>query len=212
MRAPLARDRRRARHGARLPPLRIRCHARLAGSATSAQVDLRAAANVTIRTRAPAISVHADGDPKLVDRLTAEVRRGRAGARLGAGKPPVHNNGHHLDISSHHAAHHQRRARRRGIDRARSRQRAGLRREASAAPARSRSPRSHAARTVLAMSGAGEIVVAGRDRCTLEADASGVGSIDASGADWPNPAASRCRAPAMSMPASTAPAERLDVR
>ncbi len=141
-----------------------------------AQVDLRAAANVTIH-QGSGYSVHADGDPKLVDRLTADVREGVLVLGWAPG-PPVHNNGHHLDISitmprttsvalggagSIALDHGSGPAFGANVGGAGSIKVASI----------------DAARTVLAMSGAGEIVVAGRTG-TLEADASGVGSIDAS--------------------------------
>lgn len=56
-------------------------------------VDLRAAAEVTI-TAGPRFAVHADGDPRLVQRLTADVRNGTLvlGWQPNSGSIETHNN------------------------------------------------------------------------------------------------------------------------
>ena len=140
------------------------------------QVDLRAAADVTIRTGA-GFSVHADGDPALVDRLTADVRQGVLVLGWARGSS-VHNNNRHLDITI-------------TMPRTTS---VALGGAGSIALDHGSGPGFGASvggagtikiaaidaeRTVLAMGGAGEIVVAGRTG-TLDATAAGVGSIDAS--------------------------------
>jgi len=139
------------------------------------QVDLRAAADVTIRTGA-GFSVHADGDPKLVDRLTADVRQGVLVLGWTQG-PSIHNNGRNLDVTitmprttsvalggagSIALDHGSGPAFGANVGGAGSIKIASL----------------DAERTILSMGGAGEIVVAGRTG-TLVADGSGVGSIDA---------------------------------
>ncbi|WP_162140546.1 head GIN domain-containing protein [Sphingomonas sp. PR090111-T3T-6A] len=56
-------------------------------------VDLRAAAEVTITT-GPRFAVHADGDPRLLQRLTADVRGGTLvlGWQPNSGSVETHNN------------------------------------------------------------------------------------------------------------------------
>ena len=63
-------------------------------------VDLRAAADVTI-TAGPRFSVHADGDPRLVERLTADVRSGTLvlGWRPNSGSVETHNATLHIAIT-----------------------------------------------------------------------------------------------------------------
>ena len=140
------------------------------------QVDLRAAAHVTIRTGA-GFSVHADGDPELVDRLTAEVRQGVL--LLGwTNGPSVRNNNRHLDVTI-------------TMPRTTSVALGGagsIALDHGSGPAFGANVGGagsikiaavDAPRTVLVMGGAGEIVVAGTTGA-LEVDGSGVGSIDAS--------------------------------
>jgi hypothetical protein len=142
------------------------------------QVDLRAAADVTIHTGS-SFSVHADGDQSLVDGLTADVRRGV----LVLGWTPdssVHRIGHrHLDVTITMPRTTSVAIGGAGsiaLDRG-----SGPAFGASVAGAGSIKVATLAAgRTVLAMSGTGEIVVAGTTDM-IEAYASGVGSIDARG-------------------------------
>ncbi len=139
------------------------------------QVDLRAAAKVAIHTGSN-FSVHAEGDPQLVDRLTADVRRGVLVLGWSGGRS-VHN-AHHLDISITMP-----RATSVAIGGAGSialDQGSGPAFGANVSGAGSiKVATIDAERTILSMSGAGEIVVAGRTG-DLVAEASGVGSIDAS--------------------------------
>ncbi len=140
------------------------------------QVDLRAAADVTIRTGA-GFSVHADGDQSLIDRLTAEVRDG---VLVLAWKPGgwVHTNNGHLRV-----AITMPRTTSVAIGGAGS-----IDLDQGSGPAFGASMGGagtikvaavHAERTVLSMGGAGHIIVAGSTGA-LDAHTSGVGSIDAS--------------------------------
>jgi hypothetical protein len=63
-------------------------------------VDLRAAADVTI-TAGPRFSVHADGDPRLLERLTADVRGGTLvlGWQPNRGSVETHNNSLRVTIT-----------------------------------------------------------------------------------------------------------------
>ena len=141
------------------------------------QVDLKAAADVTIRS-GPAFSVHANGDQALVDRLTADVRQGVLVLGWTPGGP-VHTHNSHLDVTITMPRTTSVAIGGAGsiaLDKG-----SGPAFGASVAGAGSIKIASlHADRTVLAMGGAGEIVVAG-DTGALEAHASGVGSIDARG-------------------------------
>lgn len=140
------------------------------------QVDLRAAADVSIH-QGSGFSVHADGDPRLVDRLTADVRQGVLVLGWAPG-PSVHNNGRSLAVTitmprttsvaiggaGSIALDHG----------------SGPAFGANVGGAGSITIASVGAeRTVLAMAGAGKIVIAGSTG-RLDADGSGVGSIDAS--------------------------------
>lgn len=139
------------------------------------QVDLRAAATVAIHS-GTGFSVHADGDPALVDRLTASVREGVLVLDWTPG-PSIHNNNRHLAVTitmprttsvalggagSITLDHGSGPAFGANVGGAGSIKVASI----------------DAARTVLSMGGAGNIVVAGNTG-TLQADSSGVGSIDA---------------------------------
>jgi hypothetical protein len=139
------------------------------------QVDLRAAAAVTIRTGA-GFSVRADGDPQLVDALTADVRHG---VLVLGWQPGSHANGRHLRIDITMPRTTSVAIGGAGsIDLDRG---DGPAFGASVAGAGTISVAAlHVERTVLAMSGTGHIAVAGTTGA-LDADASGVGSIDAAG-------------------------------
>jgi hypothetical protein len=140
------------------------------------QVDLTAAADVTIRTGA-VFSVHAEGDQALVDRLTAEVR----GGVLVLGWAP----GHSVSINNSHlaVAITMPRATSVAIGGAGSidvDQASGPAFGANMSGAGTiKVAALHTERTVLAMSGTGHITVAGTTGM-LDAHTSGVGSIDAS--------------------------------
>lgn len=139
------------------------------------QVDLTAAADVTIRTGA-GFAVHAEGDQPLVDRLTAEVREGV----LVLGWKPggwVHSNNGRLRV-----AITMPRTTGVAIGGAGSidlDQGNGPAFGANVSGAGTiKVAALHVERTVLAMSGTGHITVAGSTG-VLDAHTSGVGSIDA---------------------------------
>jgi hypothetical protein len=169
----------------RLPLLAAAAFAGLATTAATAatrdfpardfsQVDLRSAADVTIRTGA-GFSVHADGDPQLVDRLTADVRHGVLVLGWKPGSWAHSSSDLHVAITMPRTTSVAiGGAGSIDLDRG-----AGPAFGASVAGAGTiRVAALQAERTVLAMSGTGHIAVAGTTG-QLDAHASGVGSIDA---------------------------------
>ena len=172
----------------RLPLLAAAALATLAATAAPAatrdfpvqgfsQVDLRGAADVTIRTGA-GYSVHADGDPQLVDRLTADVRQG---VLVLGWKPGSATHGRSGDL---HITITMPRATSVALGGAGSidlDQGSGPAFGASVAGAGTiRVAAVHVDRTVLSMSGTGHIAIAGNTGA-IDARTSGVGSIDAAG-------------------------------
>lgn len=137
-------------------------------------VELNSAAQVTI-TAGPRFSVHADGDPRLLQRLTADVHGNRLMLGWTKGSVQVANQHIHVTITMPRVAGAAiSGAGSMAIDRV-------------DAPAFSadvggagtiRVASLHAIRTTLVMGGTGEIVVAG-STTRLQASMSGVGTIDA---------------------------------
>jgi hypothetical protein len=138
------------------------------------RVELKSAATVAI-TAGPRFAVHAEGDPALLRRLTAEVRGSTLVLGWTEGGSVRGNNDIHVAITMPRVAGAAiSGAGTMTIDRVEAPQFAGdvggagtIRIAAMRAP-----------RTSLSMSGTGQIVVAGRT-ARLEANVSGVGSIDA---------------------------------
>lgn len=140
------------------------------------KVDLRSAANVSI-VAGPSFSVHADGDPRLLQRMTADVHGGTLVLGWQKGEPVhVENNDIRVTVTMPRVA---------GIAISGA---GAVTVDKAVAPDFSadvsgagtvRVGMLRSNHTTLAMGGAGEIVVAGRtDR--LDARVSGVGSLDAS--------------------------------
>jgi len=172
----------------RLPLLAAAALATLAATAAPAatrdfpvqgfsQVDLLGAADVTIRTGA-GYSVHAEGDPQLIDRLTADVRQGVLVLGWKSGSW-THGSSGNLRI-----AITMPRATSVALGGAGSidlDQGSGPAFGASVAGAGTiRVAAVHVDRTVLSMSGTGHIAIAGSTGA-IDARTSGVGSIDAAG-------------------------------
>ncbi|HLZ78997.1 MAG TPA: head GIN domain-containing protein [Sphingomonas sp.] len=142
------------------------------------KVDLHAAAEVTIQT-GPRFAVHAEGDPRLLDRLSVSVRGGTLTLGWQDHDASIHTHGQPLHVSI-------------TMPRLVG---AGLSGAGTMAVDRVEAPNFfadvggagtiriatlHAQHTTLAMGGTGEIVVAGTTD-QLDARVSGVGSIDAGG-------------------------------
>ncbi|WBO22530.1 head GIN domain-containing protein [Sphingomonas abietis] len=137
-------------------------------------VELNSAAQVTI-TAGPRFSVHADGDPRLLQRLTAEVHGNRLLIGWMSGSVEVANRHIHVTITMPRVAGA-------AISGAGS-----IAIDRVDAPAFSadvggagtiRIASLRAQRTTLTMGGTGEIVVAGRT-ARLQSSMSGVGTVDA---------------------------------
>lgn len=140
------------------------------------KVDLRAAADVTIRT-GPRFTVHAEGDPRLLDQLTADVRAGTL--TLGWRDHDIRTHGQSLHVSITMP-----RLTGTGLSGAGT-----MTVDRVEAPnfsanvggaGKIRIAALHVQRASLAMGGTGEIVVAGTAD-QLDARVSGLGSIDAGG-------------------------------
>jgi hypothetical protein len=137
-------------------------------------VELNSAAEVTI-TNGPRFSVHADGDPRLLQRLTAEVKGNRLVIGWMRGSVEAANRHIHIAVTMPRVVGA-------AISGAGS-----IAIDKADAPAFSadvggagtiRIATLSAARTTLTMSGTGQIVAAGRT-ARLDAGMSGVGTIDA---------------------------------
>lgn len=140
------------------------------------KVDLRAAANVTILT-GPRFAVHAEGDPRLLDRLTANVRQDTLSLGWQDHDTHIHGQSPHISITMPRLAG----AALSGagamtVDRVE-----GSNFSAEVGGAGTiRIATLHTERATLTMGGTGEIVVTGTTG-QLDAQVSGVGSIDAGG-------------------------------
>jgi hypothetical protein len=137
-------------------------------------VELKSAAEVTITT-GPRFSVRADGDPRLLQRLTADVRGNTLVLGWTGGSAEVANQHIHVSITMPRVAGAAiSGAGTMTIDRV-----AGPGFDGSVGGAGTiRVAQLQATRTALDMSGTGQIVVSGRT-ARIDASVSGVGTIDA---------------------------------